>query len=106
MLTHGSAQRPQRPDTTAPEAQALVDDLRSWPFVRVERRGHRALLLGARAGDLLGTLDLRTGLLAVHVGAGAQLEVRDRAGRRAAEALIRRVVDRERFAFQALLASP
>src|SRR5690242_18900522 len=98
MLIDASVQGPPRPATGAAEAHALLRCLQSWPFVRVERRGRRALVYGAVAGDLFATLDLRTGALAIHVGAGARLEVCDAASRAAAEALIRRGVDRERFA--------
>ena len=88
------------------EAGRLLCDLGSWPFVRVERRGARAFLYGAVGGDRFGTLDLSTGALAVDLDAGVRLDVIDAASRRAAEALIRRRVDVERFMPQLREASP
>lgn len=86
------------------EAQTLLRSLQSWPFVRVEQRGARAFLYGTVADDLFGTLDLVTGSLAAE--RGARLEVIDAASRNAAEALIRRRIDGERFAPQQREASP
>ena len=88
------------------EARRFLCDLRSWPWLRMERRGARAFLYGAVAGDLFGTLDLSTGALAVDLDAGVVVDVIDAESRRAAEALIRRRVDAERFAPQMREASP
>jgi len=88
------------------EARRLLRDLGSWPFVRIERRGARAFLYGAVGGDRFGTLDLRTGALAVDLDADVRVDVTDAASRRAAEALIRRRVDAERFMPQLRVASP
>jgi hypothetical protein len=92
-------------DTSAElEAQRLLDCLRSWPFLRVERCGTRALLYGTMGDKLFGTVDLITGLLTVEHG--ACLDLGDAASRQAAEALIRRRIDAERFEPQQLDASP
>jgi hypothetical protein len=88
------------------EARRLLRDLGSWPFLRIERRGPRALLYGAVAGDRFATLDLSTGALTVDPDMGVGVDVVDAESRRAAEALIRRRVDLERFAPQLREASP
>jgi hypothetical protein len=88
------------------EAWRFLCDLRSWPYVRIERRGARAFLYGVIAGDLFGSLDLGTGAMAVDPDTGARVDVVDAESRRAAEALIRRRVDAERFAPQLREASP
>jgi hypothetical protein len=88
------------------EPWQFLCDLRSWPFVRIEQRGPRAFLYGAMDGDLFGTLDLSTGALALDLDADLHIDVTDDDSRRAAEALIRRCVDRERFSPQLRAASP
>jgi hypothetical protein len=90
------------------EARRLLRCLEMWPFLRIERRGLRAFLYGAVGGGLIGTLDLRAGTLRADVGPdlAVRVDLADAASRNAAEALLRRRVDRERFGPQQRMASP
>jgi hypothetical protein len=102
-MTIMNAQDGRGAETTA-AARHLLASFASWPFLRVERRGARALLYGAVRGDLFATLDLSTGALAVD--GGARLDVLDGVSRHRAEALVRRHLACERFAPQLRVASP
>ena len=96
--------------------------LDSWPYVNIERRTDGAIL---RMRDrVIGTLNLETHALLVNVPPdavgpmlegdprlrrttdGVSVHVTDIESRTAAEALVRRRVDLERFAWQLRAASP
>jgi hypothetical protein len=111
-------------DGSPAESSRLLRRLDAWPFLRIERRGQRAVLYGSVRHQVIGTLDLRTGTLTADVGPdlsrelreshprlqvtrrGVRLDVTDAGSRMAAEALVRWRVDLERFAPQWREASP
>ena len=102
----------------------FLDRVACWPSVCIERRGDRATLRSRYPGSVLATVNRRTAVFAVHipsslaieladtamaphVGAdSARLVIADASSRRAAESLLRWRLDLERFAWQALEASP
>jgi hypothetical protein len=118
------APAPQSADGSLAEPRRLLRRLDSWPFVRIERRGVRAVLYGGVGDRVIGTLDVRTGMLTADLGPdlsrqllenhpqlqgtsrGVCLGVTDAASRMAAEALVRWRIDVERFAPQWREASP
>src|SRR4051794_8182385 len=89
------------------DAGRLLRRLDAWPFLRVERRGVRAVLYGDDRDEPIGAVDVRTGPLTVPVpsdlrgpllaghpelqiaNGGVRLEVTDAQRRVAAEALVR-----------------
>ena len=102
--------------------EELLHHLDSWPYLHIERRTDCAIL---RMRDLVvGTLNLVTHALSVNVPAdavgpmleddprlrrttgGVSVHVTDVESRTAAETLVRRRVDLERFAWQLRAASP
>jgi hypothetical protein len=105
-------------------AHALVDQLAAWPFVRVERRGHCAVVLSGARELAIGTIDLREGRLTIAVpphmvgamlarhpllepaGRGVRLALSDDEHCAAATRLLRWRIGRVRFAPQAGEASP
>ena len=114
---------PDAPQLPGPQdVQELLHHLDSWPYLHVERRTDCAIL---RMRDLvIGTLNLVTHALSVNLppdAVGPMLEgdpplrrttgavsvqVTDIQSRTAAETLVRRRVDLERFAWQLRAASP
>lgn len=104
------------------DVQELLHHLDSWPYLHVERRTDCAIL---RMRDLVvGTLNLVTHALSVNVPpdavgpmlegepplrrttGGVSVQVTDIESRTAAETLVRRRIDLERFAWQLRAASP
>jgi hypothetical protein len=111
-------------DRAPAEPRRLLGRLDAWPFLRIERRGMRAVLYGGDRDQVIGTMDVRTGVLMVDVrpdavgrllgchpqlqgvAGGVRLDVTD-AGRGAlAEGLLRWRLGLERFAPQLREASP
>lgn len=110
--------------TTVSDAEALLERLASWPFVRVERRGMRATLLSGDRDLPIATIDLRDEELTVAVppalvtpmlrrhpelepgGRGVRLILSDAAHLAVGEAVLRWRVGRVRFAAQRGAASP
>lgn len=109
---------------TVSYADALVQRLASWPFVRVDCRGARAVLLSGAHDLPIGAVDLQDGLLTVAVppsmvrpmlqrhpelepgGRGVRLTLSDPGRVAVGEAVLRWRVARVRFAAQRLAASP
>jgi hypothetical protein len=109
---------------TVSYAAELVQRLAAWPFVRIERRGARAVLLSGGRDLAIGAVDLREGMLSVAVPPPLVAEMLDRhpqleptpRGVRIAltdterlaigEAVLRWRVGRVRFAAQRREASP
>lgn len=105
-------------------ASELVDRLGAWPFVRVECRGRRAVLLSGGRDQAIGAIDLREGMLTVAVppplvGAllarhpelepalrGVRITLTDADRLAVGEAVLRWRVARVRFAAQRREASP
>jgi hypothetical protein len=112
------------PFTRSELAYALVDQLSTWPFVRVERLGRRATVLSGVQELAVGVIDLREGQLTVAVppglagplaerhpllepaGRGVRIALSDDEHCAAARAILRWRIDRERFAAQGAEASP
>jgi hypothetical protein len=117
------ADPPTRASSTA-LAHALLDELSVWPFLRVERRGPRAVLRSGGSEREIGAIDLREGRLTVAVprylvgsllARHPQLEPAERGVRIAlsddercavAQALLRWRLGRARFGAQGREASP
>jgi hypothetical protein len=111
-------------DSALAEVHQLLRRLEAWPFLRIERRGMRAMLYGGDRDQAIGTVDVRTGVLTVAVrpeavgallerhpqlelvSAGVRLEVTDAERRVVAEAVLRWRIGLERFAPQMREASP
>jgi hypothetical protein len=92
------------PPTLTTEPSALLGRLAAWPFLRVERRGPIAALRAGPDDAVIGTLDLRTGVLVAE--GGLRLEVADGESGLRAEALLRARVRVARFGVQMHEASP
>jgi hypothetical protein len=118
LTTHGT----QADTRSAGDVEELLHRLDSWPYLNVERRTDCAIL---RMRNLVvGTLDLGMHTLSLNVPAdavgpmlegdprlrrttgGVRVHVTDTESRTAAETLVRRRVDLERFAWQLRAASP
>jgi hypothetical protein len=111
-------------DATFTDPGRLLRRLDALPFLRIERRGVRAVLYGADRDQRIGTVDVSTGTLTVDVGpdlrgpllerhpelrlanGGVRLDVTDAARRVAAEDLVRWRIGLERFGPQWREASP
>jgi hypothetical protein len=109
---------------TVSYAEVLVQRLATWPFVRIERRGARAVLTSGGRDLPIGTIDLRDELLTVAVppalvgpvlarhpelepgGRGVRLALTDPGRLAVGETLLRWRVGRVRFAAQRREASP
>jgi hypothetical protein len=109
---------------TTAYANALVERLAAWPFVRVERRGPRAVLLSGDQDLAIGAIDLQDGVLTVAVPPplvgpvlarhpelepalrGVRLLLSDPDRLAVGEAVLRWRVGRVRFAAQRRAASP
>lgn len=105
-------------------ATVLVERLASWPFVRIERRGARAVVLSGGQDLAIGAIDLREGLLSVAVPPplvgsmlerhpeleptlrGVRIALTDADRLAVGEAVLRWRVGRVRFAAQRREASP
>jgi hypothetical protein len=112
------------PTGSPAEPGRLLRRLDASPFIRVERRGRRAVLHVSDRDRVIGALDLWTGTLTAVVAPdlsrqllahdprlqvtrrGVRVDVTDAGSRMAAEALVRWRVDLERFAPQWREASP
>jgi hypothetical protein len=111
-------------DACLTDPSRLLRRLDASPYVRVDRRGVHAVLYGYDRDQPIGTVDVRTGTLTVDVppdllgqlleshpglqvtSGGVRLDVTDDERGRAAEALVRRRIDLERFGPQWREASP
>ena len=110
--------------STASYAAELVERLASWPFVRIERRGRRVVLLSGDRDLAIGAIDLEEGMLTVAVPPplvatmlarhpelepalrGVRVALSDAEHMAVGEAVLRWRVGRVRFAPQRREASP
>ena len=111
-------------DAALMDPGGLLRRLGAWAFLRVERRGMRAVLFAGDRDRPVGTVDLRTGTLTVDVGpdlvgplleshpelqatgGGVRLDVTDAERRAVGEAVVRWRIGLECFAPQWREASP